>query len=284
MRRRLSSLDIYLSEDYYRMFKVMLFQAFKKYAGNSDWIRPSGAISVPVVIYDNDEIMGHIKDAIIGKHEITDAEGCTLRVEITESRFLIVPEGRGAAEQRCYDPATLQRREDVSSAGSTIIVDAGYETVNETLFHGMKYIRDISYTFERAGFGVIVRAIHAWAADQLKGVDDSRIDIGLRAIAGIPLGREKYIEIAQGVSIDVQPIYDVEIVNFADRLAQDIATRFADVAANRIGLSGGTAHHILPYLTRENTGWDVEVVPNQEVANALGLMTKLFRQATKNNE
>lgn len=278
LRRRLTSLDRYTSADYARFFKVMLFQAFKKYAGNSDWIRPTGAISVPVAIYNDDETMAQIRDALIGKHEITDASGSTLRVEVTENRFIIVAEGYGARRYREFDPSTLERRTGIQPAGAAIVADIGYETINESLFHGLKYIRDASYTLERGGFGIVVRAIQNWASTQLKGVDVSRIDIALRRAAGIPLGEPKFIEIAPGVTIDVQPVYDVEVPLLAERAGQDIATRFADQAANVVLLAGGTAYHLAQFMNEAQVGWPVEVVPDPEVANCMGVMIRLYQE------
>lgn len=281
LRRRLTNMDRYLAPDYNRMFKVMLFQAFKRFAGNGEWLRPSGAISVPVSVYDDEAVVDKIRDSITGKHQISDMDGCILRVDISESRFMIVPEGYGSQQHRIYDPSTLQKREGASSAGSTIMVDVGYETVNESLYAGMKYMRNASYTLERGGFGVVVRAIQTWAGTKLNGVDPSRVDIGLRAVAGIPLGEPKMIEVAQGVFIDVQPIYDEQVPLLAERISQDTATRFADQLANVVALSGGTAYHLYPYITQDQIGWPVEVCPDPDIANPLGVMNKLYREALK---
>ncbi len=175
----------------------------------------------------------------------------------------------------------MLRRDGVDGNGSTILADIGYETVNEALFIGQKYTRDIAYTLERGGFGVVVRAVQSWAGTKLKGVDASRVDIGLRSVAGIPLGQPKPIEVAKGVFIDVQPIYDIEVPLLAERISQDVATRFADQLANRVALSGGTAYHVGPYITQDQIGWPVEICPDPEIANSLGVMTKLYREALK---
>lgn len=281
LRRRITSMDRYMEPDYYRIVKVSLFHAFRRFAGNNEWIRPTGAISVPVSIYNNDDVMSKIRDAIIGKHEIMDGDGCILRVELLDSRILFIPECYGAFRHLKFDPATLDLRKDIQVPGSTILVDVGYETVNEALFAGNKYIRDASYTTERSGFGVVVRAIQNWAGNKLKGVDASRVDIGLRQVAGIPLGEPKFIQIAEGVSVDVQPIYDEQVPLLADRIMQDVITRYADMAANRVALNGGSAYHLAPYITDERIGWPVVVVPDPEIANSLGVMTKLYQEVLR---
>jgi len=279
-RRRLTSMDRSLSPDYFRLFRVMLFQAFKRFAGNGEWIRPSGAISVPIAIYNDDKAMAIIREAVVGKHVISDMDGCLLRVEIAESRFLIVPESYGLKYHQVYDATTLQLREDASS-GSSIVTDIGYETVNAALYFGTRYQRDIAYTLERGGFGIATRAVQAWAGQKLKGMDPSRIDVALRAVAGIPLGQPKFIEVAPGVSIDVQPVYDIEVPLLAERVSQYVATLFADVPATDVVLGGGTAYHLAPYITQEQIGWPVYVCPDPDVANALGVLTKLYREALK---
>lgn len=280
-RRRLSSLDRFLTPDYHRFFDLILFHSFKQFAGNNDPIQPTGIISVPVTTYDDKGIVNDLKDSIVGLHAITDMDGATLLVDILPERFTIVTEGYGAKRHRDYDPVTLQRREDVDTAGSTIVVDIGYETVNTALFVGSKYIPDSGDTLVRGGFGVVVRAVHNWISTQLKGVDVSRVDVALRAIAGVPLGQPKFITIADGVRVDVQPIYDLEILSFSDRIVQWVATGFADTAASRVLISGGTVYHVSPYITEDNIGWSVELAPNPEVANPLGVMTRLYQEALK---
>lgn len=280
LTRRLSGPDRYTDPDYHKMFKMLLYQCFKNHVGEVKPIKPSGIISLPVSIYNDTNQSDQITDALCGEFEISDYSGRSLKVIIDPKRLLLVPEGYGAMQHFAYDPSTLQRRDDTDISGSTILLDIGYEIANQHLYEGMQYIRDSSFSLNRAGMGVIVRSIQSYANTKLRGIDVSYVDRGLREVAGVPLGDEKNVEVAAGSYMDVRSIYDPELENMVKRIADDVQTNFSG-SVNRIALNGGSAFHMAELLRPYFDPIPVVMVPDADVANPLGAYTKLLREAIK---
>jgi hypothetical protein len=276
--RRFNSQERYTSSDYYHMIDVMFMHSFPEFWNKQSAIKPTGVINLPISIYNNPPVIEEIRKNLVGKRTITEAAGNMLNVEIESDRLLIVPESYGALMHYAYDSATLKRREDVDMTGTTLVVDIGYETTDMSLFEGLHYQRDRTESEQRAGMGVISRALQTYIRRGLRNADVSRVDRAMQKIAGLAPGVLKEIEPMPGVTVDVTDVYDETIYDLAPRIAQEVLTRFPE-AVSRIILAGGGAYHLREALVEHLAPVEVVVVPNPELANVLGGFTMLNIQA-----
>lgn len=279
LRRRLNGPGRYTSADYFYILYTLFLHAFAGHRGNSEPIRPTGVISLPISEYNNNETVNTIRETLISKHNLIDNDGCELRLVIESKRLLILPESAGALYDYAFDPVSLKPRESRSTTGTTLVVDIGYETTDVSLFEGLKYQRDASFTIERAGMGIIARAVETYAKDVLKGVDVSRIDRALQTVAGVAPGAKKVIEPIPGVTIDITDVYDTNVAALATRIAQDVDTNYAG-AATRALLAGGGVYHLARPLS-DNLSIKTELSDNPDTANIRGAFTMLRIQANR---
>jgi hypothetical protein len=274
--RRLNSQERYTHADYFRLLQVLFLQVFAAYRGR-DVIAPTGVIAVPVAIYNHPETLDQMRSALVGQHELVDAGGCALRLDLRANRLLVIPESYGALMHAAYDPGSLKRRPDTDTAGTTLVVDIGYETTDLALFEGLKYQRDRAESILRSGMGIVTRALHDYLDKTTRGTDVSRLDRALRAIAGKAPGAPKAIEPSPGVLVDVAEPYDLEVDDLAARLAQDILTRYPE-AVSRVLLAGGGAYHLQRALRAYLAPLPVGIAPDADIANVLGGFTALQLQ------
>jgi hypothetical protein len=269
--RRLNSTERYTTPDYFNMVDVLLLHLFREYRGLGEYIKPVLAMAIPVEQYNNENIVEEIKSTLLGKRYIVDADACELHIQINSSNLHIIPESSGAMVHYAFDPETLKRRGD--TGGSTLVIDPGYETTDTTLFEGMKYQRDRAFTFRRTGMGSVTRAVGDYVRTVIRDADDSRVDVAMRAIAGIKPGAAKVIEPTPGKRVDISPVYDDAIANLAQRIAQDVQTAYTE-DVSRVLLSGGGAYH-LSHALRDQMRFHVEIAPTPEYANVYGALTTL---------
>jgi hypothetical protein len=276
--RRFNSQERYTSPDYYHMIDLLFLHCFPTYWKNTTPIRPTGVINLPIGVYNNPPVVDEIRDHLIGSRTLEDAAGNTLMIEVMPDRLLIVPESYGALMHYAYDESNLRRREDVDMSGSTLVVDIGYETTDMSLFEGLHYQRDRTESEQRAGMGVISRALQTYIRKGIRNADVSRIDRAMQKIAGLPAGQQKEIEPIPGIRVDVTDVYDETIADLAPRIAQEVLTRFPE-AVSRVLLAGGGAYHLKEALVEHLAPVEVVVVPDPELANVLGGFTMLNLQA-----
>jgi hypothetical protein len=260
------------------MIDLLFMQCFPTYWKNTTAIRPTGVINLPMGVYNNPPVVDEIRENLIGVRTLEDAVGNTLMIEIMPDRLLIVPESYGALMHYAYDESTLRRREDIDMSGSTLVVDIGYETTDMSLFEGLHYQRDRTESEQRAGMGVISRALQTHIRKGIRNADVSRIDRAMQKIAGIPAGQKKEIEPIPGIRVDVTEAYDETVADLAPRIAQEVLTRFPE-AVNRVLLAGGGAYHLKEALVEHLAPLEVVIVPDPELANVLGGFTMLNLQA-----
>lgn len=275
--RRLNTPERYTNADYFLLLKVLFLHVFAAHRGNGDHIKPTGVISLPISQYNNDDTVGEIRTTLCGKMNLVDMDGCELRIEIQDKRLVIVPESYGALMHYAYDLKSGKKRATADTSGSTLVIDIGYETTDVSLFEGLKYQRDQSYTIQRAGMGIVARSIHDYVDKAVKGADVSRIDRELQSIAGVAIGAKKMIQPLPGVMIDVTEVYDSEIVDLGTRIAQGVATNTSQ-DVNRILLAGGGDYHLSRVIDDQLTG-EIASTPDPDVANVLGTFTMLQIQA-----
>lgn len=274
--RRLSSIERYTSADWFALIDVLFLHIFAGRRGAAEFA-PTGIISLPVSVYNDKTIVDQVKANLLGKHEISDYEGCTLRIELDPKRLMIMPESAGAMFHFVYDPKTLAARKQASATGTTLLIDIGYETTDLSLFEGMSYQRDRSFTITRAGMGTVARQIQEYASQLVGHVDVSRVDVGLRALAGLTSDL-KQIEVAPGVYVDVSSVYDYEVEMLANRIADDVRTRYAK-SITRALLGGGGAYHLAKKLRKLLPYQIIEIVPDADLANVWGAFTFLSMKA-----
>jgi hypothetical protein len=277
--RRLNSQERYTHADYFRLLDVLYLHSFAVCRGR-DVIAPTGVIAVPVNVYNNGETIDQLRNTLVGQHELIDGEGCTLRLDIQAKRLLILPESYGALMHYAYDPGSLKKRSEAATAGTTLVIDIGYETTDLSLFEGLKLQRDRAESVLRAGMGIVTRAVHDYLDKTTRATDVSRLDRALRQIAGQGPGTPKTIEPTPGVLVDVAAQYDAEIDSLAARIAQEILTRYPE-AISRVLLAGGGAYHLQRTLRSHLAPLPVEIVPDAEVANVLGGFTALKFQMSR---
>lgn len=283
--RRLNSMERYTSPDYFRLLDVLLLQAFACDLDHSTYIAPTLILSLPVSQFNNLATVAEVRETLMGtrgKRIIHDGEGRELRLEIQNERLIILPESAGALMHWAQDPLTLARRENINTAGYTLVIDVGYETTDFSLFEGMKYLRDRATSVSRMGMGVLVRRIQeVLAGKRVRSVDETALDRALRPIAGRVKGAKKEIEPSPGTLVDVTKLYDLEIEELANQIS-DRALSLYPEAINRVLIAGGGAYHLHGKLLSLLAPMDVLIVPNAENANLIGAYTSLqlkFRRA-----
>jgi len=274
--RRLNAKERYSSADYFCLIDVLYLQAFAAQRGGTK-VAPVGAISLPVSEYNDQAIVDGIREQLIGRRMINDLDRCPLELEITQESLIIIPESVGAMTHYGFDPVSLGRRGETK--GSTLVIDVGYETTDVSLFEGMKYQRDQSFTIARAGLGIVARSIADGVRATVRDADPSRIDASMRQLAGTRVGGAKYIEIAPGVVADVASVYDAEIANLANRVAQEVLTQFSGTVT-RVLLAGGGAMHLGRYLD-DLLPWAPVPAPDPDLANVRGGMTLVKLKAAR---
>lgn len=276
--RRLNSAERYTSPDYFNLLEVLFLQVFAAQRGQPDYITPTGAINIPIRQFNMPEVGEEIKATLAGKHTLVDYEGCELRLEIDPRRLAIIPESTGALTHWAYDPSSLNRRKDVNTAGSTLVIDIGYETTDTSLYEGLKFQRDRAFTIPRAGMGIIARTIQEYARQVLRDADVSRIDAAMHVLAGMKMGAKKAIEPAPGVFLDVTEVYDSSIEEIALTIAQGVMTTYTE-SITRVLLAGGGAYHLADALASQFEGVEVQTVPDADAANVYGSFTLIQLQA-----
>lgn len=272
--RRLNSMERYTSADYFRLLDVLFLKAFACERGNSDYIAPTGVISLPVSQYNNAATVAEVRDGLTGRREIRDGDGAALRLEIQNERLIVLPESAGAMMHWAQDFDTLARRDGVNTAGLNLVVDIGYETTDVSLFEGMRYQRDRAFSLGRMGTGVIVRRLQEALGMRLRQVDETSLDRALRELAGSKVGTRRTIEPSPGTVIEAGRLYDQEINALGNQIADRILTLYPETI-NRVLLAGGGAYHLARVLTDRLAPIHVEIVPNAENANVLGGYTSL---------
>ena len=279
--RRLNSQERYTNADYFRLLDVLFLHTFSAYRGCHP-IAPTGVISVPVSVYNHLDVIDELRGTLVSQHELVDGEGRALQLDIQPKRLLIIPESYGALMHYAYDGGSLKKRPDVDMAGTTLVVDIGYETTDLSLFEGLKFQRDRAESLGRTGMGVIARTIQEFTEKTVRSADVSRLDRALREVAGKAPGAPKTIQAAPGVYVDVTEIYDAEIESLAARIAQEVLTRFPE-AMSRVLLAGGGAYHLRRALRAQLSPLPVEVVPDADIANVLGGFTALKLQHSRSS-
>lgn len=270
--RRESGSDRYTQSDYFDFADVLLMHGFNGMRGQSDRLTPRLAINLPVGVYNSDETVNEIRNTLVGNRDVTDFDGCLLRLNIEYKNLVVLPESTGALTHWAFDQDTLERRQGVETDGSTLVVDIGYETTDTTLYHGLKYQRDRANTVKRAGMGIIAREI----ADQI-GEDTSRVDHALRAVAGLPLGVSKTITLPSG-QYEISGVYDALVYDVSTRIVQDTKTFYELDKPRRVLVAGGGVHHLRSVLADMFKPWPVVTAPAPELANVLGSYTFLCIQ------
>jgi len=278
--RRFNSMERYTDADYSNLMDVLYLQCFGSYRGNSEYIAPTGVISLPISQYNNDSVLNQVRQTLEGKRTLTDYEGCELRIAIEPKRLIIVPESYGVIMHYAYDPKTLKPRPESPTNGTTLIVDMGFETTDCSLFEGLKYQRDLAFTTSRAGMGVIARAIQEYLAKSIRDANISRIDRAMREIANIKPGSPKRIQTAPGIWADVTEVYDSELSNLAARIAKEVGSYYTQ-AISRVILGGGGAYHLSELLQHHFSPMEVLSAPDPDAANAYGPFTMLNIQANR---
>lgn len=271
--RRRSGGDRYQKEDYTRFLDVLYLKCFDGHRGNSDPIAPTGVISLPVVQYQKDVVTNELREELIGEHKLEDhRQNCALRLVIDEKRLTLIPESYGAMMHYAFDPDTLKPRPNAAISGSSLVIDIGYDTTDVSLFEGTRYQRDQSFTIEDAGMGVIVRAIVDYIALTKRHADVTRVDFGLRAIAGVKPKTVKKVEFAPDEFIDVTDIYDTLLANLVSKIADGIETRFRGSVVRAL-LCGGGAYHTERHLADMMGAAHIFKVQDPDHANTLGGLT-----------
>ncbi len=278
--RRLNSQERYRSDDYFHLLDVLYLHSFGAYQNFAAPIAPTGMISVPVNVYNDEDTLNTIRGQLYRTREITDGEGCILLLDIQPKRLLIVPESYGALMHFAYDALSLKKRSEVNTSGTTLVVDIGYETTDLSLFEGLKFQRDRAGSLFRAGMGILARAVQEYADQTIRSTDVSRIDRALRDLAGLAPGVPKIVQPSPGVYAEITEVYEAELDNLAVRIAQEVLTRFPE-AISRVLLAGGGAYHLYHALRAYLAPLSVEIAPDADMANVLGGFTALRLQASR---
>jgi len=274
-RRRLNSLERVNNADYFMLIDVLFLAGFTSYLGNYDYLAPTGVIALPISLYNDRELVEDVKDTLIGrgKREIVGYDNCALTLKMKPENITILPESAGAMFHYAFSPDTLRRRTSAALAGSTLVIDVGYQTTDVSLFEGMKYIPDAGFTVDRAGMGLIARDIEAAVQKQVRGADASRIDRGMRVIAGSLPGKAKKVEVAPNQYAEVGEVYDARVNELSTTIAQAIQTQFGG-SVNRAVIAGGGAYHLARSLD-DMLPFETMIVSEADRANVIGAYTGL---------
>ncbi len=72
--RRLNSQERYIHSDYFHLLDVLYLHVFAAYRGQAV-ILPTGILAVPIAVYNQVEIVDHLRNTLVGKRELIDYEG-----------------------------------------------------------------------------------------------------------------------------------------------------------------------------------------------------------------
>ncbi len=284
--RRFNSMNRYdptPESDWMHLIRVALLQAFPQTRGTGETIKPTVILTVPIGVYNDQAHVDEIISAFVGKtFTITDIEGCAVSIYFEAKRFKVQPEGVGALFHYAFDYNTLQPADGRSVNGTTLVLDEGYETANAAFFDGAAYNRERSGTLERMGFGVVVRELLESLSKQVRGIDESHLDLALREIAGHQPHTEKWVQVTRGMRFDVAPLYDRLLADRAQQMVQRVLTLYPE-KPTRLILSGGASYHTgaLYADAFKRQGWHVVQGDDPDQANVLGLATYLLRKAVE---
>jgi hypothetical protein len=282
--RRFNSMQRYdasADSDWMHLIRVALLQAFPQTRGTGETIKPIVILTVPISVYNDEMHVEEFYDAFVGRtFKLEDIDGCSVSIYFDPKRFKVQPEGVGALFHYAFDPQTLRVADGRSVTGTTLVLDEGYETINLAWFDGMAYNRERSGTLERMGFGVVVRDLLEALSKQVRGIDESHLDLALRDIAGSQPHTEKWIQVTRGMRLDVAAFYDRLLADRTRRVVQQVLTNYPE-RPTRLLLSGGAAHHTgaLYADAFRVQGWQVVSAPDPDCANVLGLATYLRKRA-----
>lgn len=285
---RLNSFERYGSAEYLRAVHVGLLHLFAAYRGGSE-IEPTLAVSVPISVYNEEEDLVKVRAALLGDHRIQDADGCELKIKISDKKLMILPESVGSIYHYAFDPRTLKAR-PVEKApdgeltgdtnGNVLVVDVGYLTTDFSLHTDMKYQKQQAFTEPSMGMGIIALAIQEELQRDGRVADVSQIDAGLRWIAGNEPG-PKFITIDGAHKVDVGPVYDAMLPRLASAIRDTILNRFK-IKIDLVILAGGGAFHLYELL-KAMLPIHLAKAPDAAAANVLGAYTLLARAAKAKN-
>ena len=279
---RFNSSERYTDPMYLDMLKVQWLHLFAKHRGDSAAIEPAGIISVPIALYNDQAATEAVKRSVLGEHQIEDAQGCTLRINITDKKLSVLPESVGALYHFAYDHRTGRPRDSqLDASGAVLVVDIGYLTTDYSLHVDMKYQRATSHTETTLGFWKVAQAVRDALKDTRgREIDISDIDAALRLISDIDIGAPKLIRYEQGTQIaDVQPVYDAEVRNLALAVRDALLNRYKQ-SISLVLLAGGGAYHVRKLLA-DMLKMPVVIAPDAASANVLGGYTRLASSARK---
>lgn len=199
-------------------------------------------------------------------------DNCALKVELMPKNLTITPESYGVMMHYAFDPETLKSRPNFQITRVTLVIDVGYDTTDVSVFEGVKYQRDLSFTLPNAGIGVIARAVRDYIKTMEHEADVSRIDAGMRRLAGVKPGAPKKLEFAPDQFVNVAELYDVRLANLARKITDEIETQLR-TSISRALLTGGGAYHPERHMKDMLGSGNVFRSENPDHANVIGAMT-----------
>lgn len=281
IRRLSTSFNRQKADDYRKLIFVLWLQLFGASRGNSRYLKPRGIISVPIDVYNNEKLVEDMQAMLVGRHILTDFEGCVLKIEVDHQNLMILPESTGDMFHYAfgYDLNTQRVKDrNKNTAGVSVVIDIGYETTDISTYIGLEYQRDknLSYTIPNAGIGNIVRDVVSHLSQSHTGVHEAKVDKALRPIAPVAEGGKKMIEFSAGTKVDVQEVYDHSRRALVKRIVRTLHDRTRDnIAINRVLPSGGGAYHCTHLLAEMLPDLDFDVIPDMEHSGVLGNMSVL---------
>ena len=87
--RRHNGPERYSSDDYFYLTDIMFLHAFPAYLDCHAYIAPTGVLSVPVRVYNNEGLLDAIRGRLVGQHEIEDYAGHRLLLDISLTWSLV---------------------------------------------------------------------------------------------------------------------------------------------------------------------------------------------------
>jgi hypothetical protein len=263
---RLNTTERYLHLQWLNQVKAALIAAFDQLkipAVPTNTIEPWLAVTVPVAVFQNEELRAEVKSFITAIDCIEDGNGRIFKLRIHEDRCWLLPES-GAA--MLWHDQNSRLREGVVYLAD----DAGRGTTDYSKFVGNRLVPKSGRSQMNQGLGTVVQAIHQRVASRYANITDREVEQAFRSLAG--KSDKAIIKMRDGaIHEDVSDIYFEGLAHLLTQHTAFIINNYK-MDFQVLALMGGGAYHMGPYYQgwTKDMGVGLEIVKGSEFANLNG--------------
>lgn len=245
----------YISEWYKRLFAFALHKAFYKRVGEGV-LYPRIITSIPASLFKSQDETAAVKANLVGDYEIGNVFRGDLIINVSPLHVVIVPEGIGTYFQYVFGAGN----NSAYQAGTWMIADGGYLTLDCVMVRGGDYIADAAQSDERAGMSIVAAELKEYIRSKTRAsLDRAEIDKAMECDTITANG--KTVNIVQART------------DMIERVAQRATLKLEEWAAGKnlsgILLTGGGAKYLHPHIVSNNLP-PISLVPNARRSNVNG--------------